>query len=307
MNSAVQPLRHAARQLVRELHLLDGRVECCGIPLAECHLITELDSMGEATASELCERLVLEKSTMSRLVNRLARKGLICAACCEDDRRARILCLTSKGKAQARRLHRHANSQVESALGFVVPGQEKQIIEGLQGYARSLRHARLSSEYQIRPTRRGDNAALAAVLREVMTEFGVTGCGSSISDAEVDAMYEAYSGPGAAFFVVEKDGQIIGGGGFGPLEGGEEGVCELRKMYFLPALRGAGMGSKLLRLILDSARAAGYRWCYLETMQGMDQARRLYRKYGFKELDGRAGKTGPRVCNRFMSLNLSSL
>lgn len=146
MNSSVQPLRQAARQLVRELHLLDGRVDCCGIPLAECHLITELNRMGEATATELCERLVLEKSTVSRLVNRLVRKGLICAACCEDDKRARILCLTSQGRSRAELLDRHASAQVEAALGFVAPDEEARIIEGLQRYANALRQARLSGQ-----------------------------------------------------------------------------------------------------------------------------------------------------------------
>lgn len=304
MSAAVQPLRHAARQLVRELHLLDGRVACCGIPLAECHLITELNRVGQATATELCERLVLEKSTVSRLVNRLVEKGFIRAASCEDDKRTRILCLTGKGKAQAERLDRHASAQVEAALGFVAPGGESSIIEGLQRYANALRSARLAGGYLVRPIEAGDNEALASVLREVMAEFGATGCGTSFSDAEVDAMFEAYSAPGCAFLVVEKDGRILGGGGFGPLAGGAEDVCELRKMYFLPELRGAGMGLRLLRLILDSARAAGYRECYLETMQGMDQALRLYRKYGFKELEARIGSTGHRVCNRFMSLNL---
>lgn len=304
MNTAVQPLRQAARQLIRELHLLDGRVDCCGIPLAECHLITELNRMGEATATELCDRLVLEKSTVSRLVTRLVKKGLVCAACCQDDKRSRILCLTEQGKAQAERLDQHASAQIESALGHVAPGAEDQIIEGLQAYASSLRYARLSNDYTIRPIRAGDNPAVASLLREVMTEFGITGCGSSFSDAEVDAMFEAYSAPGAAFLVIEKDGQIFGGGGFGPLQGGDDGVCELRKMYFLPALRGTGMGAKLLGILLDRARHAGYQRCYLETRHNMDQARRLYRKYGFTELDDRVGQTGHGACNRFLSLNL---
>ena len=71
VNPAVESIRHATRQLVRELHLLDGRVECCGLPLSQCHLVTELNMLGETTASDLADRLVLEKSTMSRLVKTL--------------------------------------------------------------------------------------------------------------------------------------------------------------------------------------------------------------------------------------------
>jgi putative acetyltransferase len=304
MNDAIQPIRRAARQLVRELHLLDGRVECCNLPLSQCHLIIELNMLGEATASDLSERLVLEKSTMSRLVNTLVEKGLVCAACCQDDRRARILCLTDAGKAQAQRLEQHARSQVESALEFVSPRDERLVVEGLERYARSLRYARQASCYQIRPIRQEDNAAVAAIIREVMTEFGAVGENYSISDPEVDAMHESYPAPNSAFFVVESDDGILGCGGMGPLEGAEADVCELRKMYFLPDLRGTGMGSKLLRRILHSARQAGYRRCYLETIKAMKQARSLYRGFGFTSLDRPLGNTGHSGCNQHMILKL---
>ena len=87
-----------------------------------------------------------------------------------------------------------------------------------------------------------DDAAMAQVIRTVMPEFGASGPGFAIHDPEVDGMCAAYDRPGAAYFVVELDGRVQGGGGVAPLEGGPEGVCELRKMYFLPALRGQGAG-----------------------------------------------------------------
>ena len=90
----------------------------------------------------------------------------------------------------------------------------------------------------------------------------------------------------------------------GPLKGAEEDVCELRKMYFLPELRGTGMGSKLLRRILDSARQAGFQRCYLETIRAMEQARKLYTEFGFTPLDQPLGNTGHCACNQHMVLKL---
>ena len=72
-------------------------------------------------------------------------------------------------------------------------------------------------ENSIRPARKEDNSAVAKIIRQVMTEFGAVGCDYSISDPEVDAMYEAYPSPGAAFYVIEKNSQILGCGGMGPL------------------------------------------------------------------------------------------
>ena len=159
-------------------------------------------------------------------------------------------------------------------------------------------------ENSIRPARKEDNSAVAKIIRQVMTEFGAVGCDYSISDPEVDAMYEAYPSPGAAFYVIEKNGQILGCGGMGPLIDGEPGVCELRKMYFLPELRGTGMGSKLLTLILNAARDAGYTRCYLETLERMELARKLYGKHGFQAIDKPMGNTGHSGCNSWMVKDL---
>jgi len=152
----------------------------------------------------------------------------------------------------------------------------------------------------IRPIRPDDNAAVAGVIRDVMTEFGAVGCNFSISDPEVDAMYEAYPAPAAAFFVVEQAGRVLGCGGMGLLTGGPPDVCELRKMYFRPELRGTGMGTKLLERILDAARDAGYRRCYLETLGNMADARRLYGRHGFEPMDRPLGNTGHSGCNSWM-------
>lgn len=161
-----------------------------------------------------------------------------------------------------------------------------------------------SPEFVIRPIEAADNAIVARIIRHVMTEFGAVGCNYSSSDPEVDAMYEAYAEPAAAFFVVVRNGVVQGCGGMGPLEGGEPGVCELRKMYFLPELRGTGLGGELLETILGAARAAGYRQCYLETLEHMYEARRLYLRRGFESIDRPLGNTGHSGCNHWMVKNL---
>ena len=61
----------------------------------------------------------------------------------------------------------------------------------------------------IRPIRADDDAAMAAVIRTVMPEFGATGCGFAINDPEVDWMSLAYAEPRHAYFVVERDGALI--------------------------------------------------------------------------------------------------
>lgn len=155
----------------------------------------------------------------------------------------------------------------------------------------------------LRPIRPADDAAVAAIIRDVMTEHRCTGAGFAIHDAEVAAMSRAYATPRARYYVVERAGEAIGGGGFAPLAGSDpaSATCELRKMYFRPAARGLGLGRALLDLLHDEMRAAGFRRCYLETTSWMDDARRLYLAAGYAELPGAEGSTGHHGCDRFFA------
>lgn len=164
--------------------------------------------------------------------------------------------------------------------------------------------SRAKPDLKIRPIQPTDNRAVADIIRLVMTEFKAVGCGYSISDAEVDDMYTAYSSGRSAFYVVTLNDEILGCGGFGRLNDAGSDTCELRKMYFKAELRGLGVGTKLLELCLQEARRHGYERCYLETMGGMKQARRLYGKHGFKTLDEPLGNTGHSSCETWMVRDL---
>ncbi|GAA0714872.1 GNAT family N-acetyltransferase [Dokdonella soli] len=156
-----------------------------------------------------------------------------------------------------------------------------------------------ATAFSIRPIEPRDDAAVAMIIRSVMPEFGADGPGFAIHDAEVAAMSAAYARARCAYFVVEVDGVVLGGGGVAPLDGGATDVCELRKMYFLPALRGLGAGRALIEQCMAIARTFGFRRCYLETLTGMDAAQRLYLANGFRRIDHALGNTGHHGCNRF--------
>lgn len=158
--------------------------------------------------------------------------------------------------------------------------------------------------WRLRPIEPADDAAVAAVIRTVMPEFGAVGDGFAINDPEVDLMHRAYSASRSAYFVLEHGGRVIGGGGVAPLAGGPADTCELRKMYFLPEARGLGAGRALMALCLRTAREFGFRRCYLETLCGMDAAIRLYERSGFQRLPAPLGDTGHGGCNTFYALDL---
>lgn len=149
-----------------------------------------------------------------------------------------------------------------------------------------------------------DNEQVAKLIRSVMTEFGAIGEGYSIMDPEVDSMYESYTNDRSAFFVFVEGEEIFGCGGIGPLKGGSQDTCELKKMYFFPKIRGKGMGQQLIEACLEAAREKNYTTCYIETIPSMEAANYLYQKNGFELLKNRMGDTGHNACNTCYALKL---
>lgn len=156
-----------------------------------------------------------------------------------------------------------------------------------------------ADDFTLRPIQPADNQQVANIIRTVMTEFGCVGEGYSILDPEVDDMYGTYSHGAAAFFVIQKieTEEVLGCGGIGPLSGEGADICELKKMYFLPELRGLGFGQKMVTTCLEKAKELGYQRCYLETVDRMAQANHLYKKMGFEKIASPMGATGHCSCD----------
>ena len=151
-------------------------------------------------------------------------------------------------------------------------------------------------KYIIREIQPQDDRAVERVIRACLKEFGGDREGTAWCDPDLGRFSEIYQKDGCKYWVaVDESGDIAGGAGIGPLPGAE-GVCELQKMYCLPAARGTGAAHQLIGLCLDFAQAI-YRTCYLETFGNMLAAQKFYGKHGFTRLDAPMGGTGHFSCD----------
>ena len=151
-------------------------------------------------------------------------------------------------------------------------------------------------KYTIREIQSQDNPAVEHVIRYCLREFGGDREGTAWCDPDLGRFSELYSEDGRRYWVVlDESGTVVGGCGIGPLPGAE-GVCELQKMYCLPAARGTGAAHRLMELCLDYARTC-YHTCYLETFSNMAAANKFYPKHGFTRLDAPMGGTGHFSCD----------
>ena len=154
--------------------------------------------------------------------------------------------------------------------------------------------------YSIRKIIKGDNQAVAALIRAVFDELDIPKVGTAYEDPYLDLMFEEYNKPKSIYYVVEKDGIVVGSAGIAPLANEAVSICELQKMYFLPETRGIGIGAEMMEVCLHSAKNFGYEKCYLETMPFMLAAQKLYKKAGFEYISAPMGSTGHDSCPVWM-------
>lgn len=68
-------------------------------------------------------------------------------------------------------------------------------------------------EINIRPIESKDDAALGLLIRTVLTEFKANKPGTAYYDEATSQLSTVFSHPKSAYWIVEFNGELIGGGG----------------------------------------------------------------------------------------------
>ncbi len=152
----------------------------------------------------------------------------------------------------------------------------------------------------IRPIQPADNPLIAKIIRDTLAEFGANHPGTVYYDPTTDALYELFQKEKSVYNIAVINGKIVGGGGIYPTNGLPADTCELVKMYLLPEARGTGLGTALITRCLEQARANGFSNVYLETMNELKAALKVYARMGFTYLQGPLGNSGHFGCPLWM-------
>lgn len=133
-------LRESLRLLARRLGIFErGEASCCDITLSQCHTIVEIGRAGTMTVNGLAEFLGVEKSTVSRSIDKLVNDDIIEREIDPEDRRYVTLRLSEKGQIIFTDIEKRMYLYFEEVVAAIPGDKRQQVIESLEYLAQALK------------------------------------------------------------------------------------------------------------------------------------------------------------------------
>ncbi len=125
-------LRELIRILIRDLRTLEkSDVNCCGITISQCNAIMEIGKKEEISLNEISELLMLDKSTMSRTINKLVENGMVIRELQPQDKRYVTIELTDKGIAIFKNIEETIEQYYKGIFMKISKNKREQIFDSL--------------------------------------------------------------------------------------------------------------------------------------------------------------------------------
>jgi len=129
-----------------------------------------------------------------------------------------------------------------------------------------------------------DTPELVRLARELFVEYseslGVDLCFQGFAE-ELARLPGEYARPAGRLMLALNDRRAVGCGALRPID---DRVCEMKRVYLQPSVRGKGAGRVLIGTLIETAREIGYEQMRLDTLPSMARAMEIYRSLGFKEI-----------------------
>lgn len=309
LNEEINLLRQNARSVVRELGLLNDAYFEIGVTLAERHLLIELTSCTCPTMGEIAERLLLDKSTASRLIAKAVKKGYVKCSLDEKDKRKRFIHLTELGKKTLNAFEPIAFNQTKEALLTLTPEETELVYQGVALYAKGLKNSRLQNKisatsegntenkvihmenllkiheqlgqlgFTLKPFSQEDENYLYEIFREVID----SGSQFPYECNSIQEFYRQFLDPKAHVYVCHSSTkEVIGGFYIRSNFSGRSSHIANAAYMIKDTHRGQGIGTLLINASLEIAKGLGFQAMQFNMVLSQNViATKLYQKLGF--------------------------
>ncbi len=307
---AINQLRRNARSVVRELGLLNDAYFEIGVTLAERHLLIELTACPSPTMGEISERLLLDKSTVSRLISNAVKKDYVRCVADEKDKRKRFLVMTEKGQQTLKAFEPIAFNQTKEALLTLTKEEIEIVHKGIALYAKGLKSSRVKGTiddkhnsscdtdnskkieklskiysrldqlgYVLDLFNKKDEKGLYEIFQEVVN----SGSQFPYECNSIEEFHRQFFTPQGIIYVCRSlEGEIIGGFYLKANYSGRSSHIANAAYMIRNTYRGKGVGSLLIKASLHFAKDLGFLAMQFNMVLSQNKlAIKLYERLGF--------------------------
>ena len=302
----IEKIRKFNRNYANVLGKIDQDIYNQPFPLTEARIITELHYTNGTTATEVREKLGIDRGYMSRILQKFEDENIITKKRSSNDQRQYLLYLTKHGEELYRGLVENANQGVGKMIESISQPDLSSLITSME-----IIDSIFTKEYSdqskvtIRPFRAGDVgyvAHLHGILYDKTYKFG--------------PMFEYYVLKGLAEFMINSDGgelwiaevngKIVGSIA---ITKSNATLAQLRWFVLDENYQGLGIGKKLMETAINFCQNNGYQHVFLWTVSILETARYLYKKYNFTLTEEKSNDewTGSKLIEERWDLDLSKV
>lgn len=277
----VDRVRHFNRTVSQRIGALNDAYLSRGRPLGQARLLWEIGAEGREVRS-LRSRLGLDSGYISRLLRALEADGLIVVDAADDDGRVRHARLTAAGAAERAELDRLSDELAVSILTPLSTSQRARLVAAMAEVDRLLAASAVRLAV-VDPRHPDARCCLRAYVGELAHRFDDGFDPTRSISADDDEL----TLPRGLLLIASLQGDAVGMGAL-KLHGDE--VAEVKRMWVAPAVRGLGLGRRILAELEVHAREHGVRLLRLETNRALAEAVVLYRNAGYREVEAFSGE-----------------
>jgi DNA-binding MarR family transcriptional regulator len=136
-------LRTTVQKFVRHFGLLEKSITPCGYPLSlsQVFALQELENK-TLSIGILADILLLDRSSVSRLVDQLVKEDFVLRVINENNRRETLLSLTGKGRTTIHKLRQQSINFYGRVLNDVPKNEQRMIVDGIKMFTSAILNAR---------------------------------------------------------------------------------------------------------------------------------------------------------------------
>lgn len=129
VDCCIEDVRDTVQRMVRIIQLFErDQIKVHDFTSTQCYSLMELNKSNELTMLELSEKMNLNTSTMTRIIDKLVKRNLIERKRHSSDRRIVLVSLTEEGKRSAKKLNNSLNIYYEKILNNLPNGKISNVL-----------------------------------------------------------------------------------------------------------------------------------------------------------------------------------